>query len=857
MGHHTMSNMRLKMRALNYVLIAFLLLGLAACGSRSPSSGLAAPTQVEAVRTSGGMLVTWKDNSSDETGFRIYRYQGLEPLSVDEAEANFESGANTVEYTDNQVDLSADYTYRVQAFNDVGVSSAVGVGEEPEDAPPPEGQARIIVERVGGGKGQIISDPQGIACDHVSGDNCSATFDFGTTVTLEPQPSSDSVFEGWGGQCEGSEACTFSVLPELTDANGNIRVSANIRQLSATLSVNKTGSGSGRVFDLNSGGDIIDCGETCSVSYSTASPVIVVLEATPAAGFSFGGWRGAPCEGQSGDCRVTIDRDITLEALFAQPAPSITSFSASPNTIEKGREATLSWTLGGSASGVRLSAFANGVTSELNVPQGASSIKVRPDVSTTYTLVAIGEGGESAAQETTVTVKDAPSITSFEAEDDTVLTRTETTLNWSISGDGVTGIALLADGNRVNRNIPVTATSTLVRPRKTTLYTLVVETAFGRLEAQTTVRVGKAPEIKDFEPTKSPIAPGKRAELTWDVEGATELRIDNGIGIVTGRNVLSDILNETTEFELTATNDFGESRETTTVEVDVDELPKPKITAFTVKDNKLQVREGEQIILEWEIENQDVLTDLRLEYKGNSDAVGNPKTTRFLPTEVASTTKYTLRAIALSGEATESVTVEVIPPATIETFVVPEVVTVGEQINVSWTGVTGVRAELLVNGQILALGSEDLPGGERVFTAPPTLDEVTFELNAVDALGELVTTGPQTVQILPGNSVGLPVIDSFEANATTIKRGEQVTLSWDIPRQDTLTRLVMLRDVGDTLISQNPTEDSILLARPSETTTYTLEIENEDGVTRSQPITITVEDSDLNIVPDDAGFETF
>ena len=828
---------------------------LAACGSRTMQMP-DAPTNVEAVKTDNGMLVTWRDNSSNEEGFRIYRYEGVTPLSVSEAQTQMQVDANETEFADTQVDSGKDYTYRVQAFNELGVSSAVGVGEELDEAPPPDGQARIIVQRAGGGKGQITSDPEGIACDHVSGENCSATFDFGTEITLNPQAGEDSVFEGWEGACEGNAACTLTVSPDLADNSGNIRVTANMRQLSATLSIAKTGAG--QVIDRNSDGDIIDCGDTCSVTYSTVSPVIVVLEALPSDGLSFQGW-GAPCEGQTGRCRVTIDRDIELEAVFGQPTPQIASFDAAPENIEAGQEATLSWELSGAVTGVKLSAFANGETTQIEVPEGADSVKVAPRESTTYSLVAVGEGGESEPQETTVTVNDAPSITSFEAEDNTVVARTPVTLSWNISGSGVTGISLLADGRKVDRDIKVGDTSIVVRPGKTTEYTLVVESSAGTLERRVSIEVGKAPVIRNFEPAKSPIGPGKRARLTWEVRDADTLSINNDIGVVTGDNVLSNELSETTEFVLTATNAFGEVSETTTVRVDVKEIPKPKILSFGVRGKpgkEVQAVENEAIVLEWEIENQAELTDLILEFNGEVSQLDKPKTRKDLPTNVVRTTEYTLSVITPSGRDTsETITVEVVTPAAIGTFEAPAEVRAGEAVPLTWTGVRGSRATLTANGITIPVSGDDFPDGGtevRTLLVPGT---ITFVLTAEGATGEPVRVERQVNVVLFGTEAEAPVITSFSADTERITAGEEVTLSWDIPNQDTLTRFTLLRDVGRNVTLDDPTRYKGAEVRPAQTTTYTLELENENGVTTSEPITITVENPDPNLT--DGGLEPF
>ena len=53
----------------------------------------------------------------------------------------------------------------------------------------------------------VTSEPAGIAC----GDQCSATFDHGTEVTLTAAPADGSTFAGWGGACSGTDTCVVAM----------------------------------------------------------------------------------------------------------------------------------------------------------------------------------------------------------------------------------------------------------------------------------------------------------------------------------------------------------------------------------------------------------------------------------------------------------------------------------------------------------------------------------------------------------------------------------------------------------------------------------------------------------------------
>ena len=55
----------------------------------------------------------------------------------------------------------------------------------------------LRVTKSGKGTGTITSVPAGIDCGHV----CSATYEYGTTVTLQPVPDDSVRFDTWVGEC--------------------------------------------------------------------------------------------------------------------------------------------------------------------------------------------------------------------------------------------------------------------------------------------------------------------------------------------------------------------------------------------------------------------------------------------------------------------------------------------------------------------------------------------------------------------------------------------------------------------------------------------------------------------------------
>lgn len=82
----------------------------------------------------------------------------------------------------------------------------------------------------------------------------------------------------------------------------------------STLTVNKTGQGSGTVSSVPTG---INCGAECSENYLNSTTV--TLTATADSGFVFEGWNGGGCTG-TGTCVVPINGDVTVTATFNLPS---------------------------------------------------------------------------------------------------------------------------------------------------------------------------------------------------------------------------------------------------------------------------------------------------------------------------------------------------------------------------------------------------------------------------------------------------------------------------------------------------------------------------------------------------------
>jgi hypothetical protein len=161
--------------------------------------------------------------------------------------------------------------------------------------------SNLTVNRTGAGTGMVTSSPAGITC----GSTCSYAFLNNTVVGLTASPSAGSTFNGWSGSgCSGTGTCTVTVTAD-TSVSANFALGT-----SYTLSVSKTGAGSGMVTSSPAG---ITCGSACSSAFSNNT--VVALTEAPSTGSTFTGWSGSECSG-TGTCTVIMDSPKSVTANF-------------------------------------------------------------------------------------------------------------------------------------------------------------------------------------------------------------------------------------------------------------------------------------------------------------------------------------------------------------------------------------------------------------------------------------------------------------------------------------------------------------------------------------------------------------
>ena len=350
--------------------------------------------------------------------------------------------------------------------------------------------------------------------------------------------------------------------------------------------------------------------------------------------------------------------------------------------------------------------------------------------------------------------------------------------------------------------------TTVVKPYRTTTYTISAVNADGTAESSVTVNVeytGPEPEIQvSANPTT--IYPGESSVLTWSTINADTLSINNGIGNVPlnySRTVSPEV---TTTYVFIAYGPGGEATSRVTINV-MSDPPTAEITA-----NPTNIKQGGVSLLEWSYTNADTVII--------EPDIGDG--TQFNSKEVSpiTTTTYTISAIGPGGTATDKVTI-IVSDDPMDIFVrieaKPSQIYAGNPSELSWT--TRHATHVWIEPDI---GDVELTGKMTVYPQQTTTYTIYATLNGHDAQDSV------TINV----AIPEPPVVSISAIPSKIQPNETATLSWGSQNADTL--------VIDQGIGEVPGSGSKEVS-PLETTTYTIQATGAGG-SSSASVTIIVED---------------
>jgi hypothetical protein len=456
---------------------------------------------------------------------------------------------------------------------------------------------------------------------------------------------------------------------------------------------------------------------------------------------------------------VQATATVTVNPL---PKPTINGFIAVPTTIRPGDSAQLRWDV----RNATVISIDNGVGTVTG-----TSTSVTPSITTTYTLTAENPQGRMTATATVTVVPNLPAIRSFSSVPASVPQGRSTSLVWDV----VDATRLTIDhGVGV-----VTGTSVTVSPDVTTTYTLKAENGAGQVIATATVTVIPKPVIRSFTATPSSINEGGSTLLSWSVDNALRLTLDQGVGDVTGKTSITVSPTTTTTYTLMAEN---AAVVTATVTVTVVPLTMPVISDFSTTG--LIIDPGTRISLAWAASNQD-----RFTLQTPSGPVELDSTTFRIDVRPEATFTYVLTAWRGTSSVSKSVTVTVVtaPPIFNSGVATPSTVNEGDpvQLTLNLSGATLVQLRSdqgdSVDRNYLSLIDATTPSGNEIvnFLRRPRVTpngEANYYLTVSNSFGQVI--GALTVPVTPAPLA--PMIRSFVATPATVKANQPFTFSWDV-----------------------------------------------------------------------------
>jgi hypothetical protein len=206
-----------------------------------------------------------------------------------------------------------------------------------------------------------------------------------------------------------------------------------------------------------------------------------------------------------------MKRSLVLMVLLAacsKPVapPVIASFGTSAALIDAGGSTFLRYQVTG-ADKLSIDQGVGEVT-------GTNAVSAAPARTTTYTLIASNSGGSTSAQLIITVMPLAATLTSFSATPDSVAAGAPVTLKWTAAN--ATSLALSATPADTVPALAPGATSVVVHPRGSTIYTLTVHGDGAKQPApmSTIVAVGGVPVVA-LSAAQASVARGSAVGLSW------------------------------------------------------------------------------------------------------------------------------------------------------------------------------------------------------------------------------------------------------------------------------------------------------------------------------------------------------
>ncbi len=384
---------------------------------------------------------------------------GAETVTIDNCDGPFDAESGT-----KQVSPQATTTYTLTATNQAGATTAsVSLTvSSPIEKPTVNSFAASSSAIVAGGSATLSWDVSG--AETVTIDNCEGPFDAASgTKQVSPQATTTYTLTATNQAGATTASVTLTVSSPIEKPAVNsfaASPSAIVAGGSATLSWDVSGAETVTIDNCDGPFDA----ESGTRQVSPQATTTYTLTATNQAG-------------------ATTAR-VTLTLLSPIEIPTVNSFEASSSAIVAGGSATLSWDV----SDAETVTIDNGVG---QVDAASGTKQVSPQATTTYTLTATNQAGETTASLTLI-VFEKPTVKSFAASPPAIAEGGSATLSWDVSDAETVTI-----DNGVGQ-VDTESGAVQVSPDATTTYTLTAENQAGETTSSITVTVSAEEIVEEI-----------------------------------------------------------------------------------------------------------------------------------------------------------------------------------------------------------------------------------------------------------------------------------------------------------------------------------------------------------------------
>ncbi len=496
-----------------------------------------------------------------------------------------------------------------------------------------------------------------------------------------------------------------------------------------------------------------------------------------------------------------------------EPAPSVTSFTASQTEVPVGTTIKLTWATE-NATSVKIDELKLGSVSGVSGNSGEVDVAITGD--SLFVLTARNNRGASDTAVVSVRVGQGAGEVLFTGLPSVITAGQSATLAWS--APGATAVTIVANpGGAVDVQGQGGSGSVSVSPSANTTYILTA----GLRTATTMITV--KPTVLSFTASTLSADAGSTVTLSWSTANATRVQLSapgrgNLVDETNAAQVAQGSFDDTLptdvdpgalfSYQLTVTG----PGETLTRSVIVSINGNPAVVTFTAPKYVSAATADGGITLAWTTREADVVTIAAngtefFRAPEGSLAAG----TLNLPTPSADTVYQLTAKNSRGGSDSKTATVDLVGAPTITLTASPTTITPGDPVTFSWTG-TDVRNLRLVSpfGGTLAALTDVMDTG----SVPGTFTFANTSVVRVEAdngAGD-TTSATATITVTNGLSLSQP--------AGAVRSGEAVALSWTggttitgLPHNDVVVRSPStgFDDISSTgtAVSLSSTDDAV------------------------------------------------